>query len=65
MRQVTEAEFFAAIGVRDCHPRIINSVYPYASVFYTPQDEDLGRIVPKGDALAHVDEYFLNDGGGK
>lgn len=65
MRPVTRAEFFAAIGPRDVHPRIEGN-WPYTSRFLTRAGRvEVGRIVdtiPQGSAFP-VSAYFLNDGG--
>ncbi len=44
MREVTQQEFFAAIGRIDCHPRPEGN-YPYTSIFLTPNRVEVGRII--------------------
>lgn len=55
-RMVSYDEFFAVIGPMNCHPRIINSRYPYTSEFRTPTGAVVGKIVGLADGGS---EYWL------
>lgn len=60
MNEVSQSDFFVAVGKTNCHPTVLGS-YPYTSSFRTPYGAEVGRIVneiPDGAALP-VSRYFL------
>lgn len=61
MRQVTKEEFFARVGGLDVHPRIINSEFPYTSLWEFPRQPGkapIGKSVGRKDGGT---DYFLAD----
>lgn len=63
MREVTQDEFYAAIGPVDCHPRLSDD-YPYTSTFETRRGRlEVGRIIPEPNR-PHRPHYYLPDSEG-
>jgi hypothetical protein len=57
LKKVSQVEFFAMIGQRDCHPQIVGP-YPYTSIFKSPSGAEYGRRVPAKDE-PRADEFYL------
>ena len=58
--QVTKDTFFATIGPRDVHPRIINAKYPYTSAWECRYSRDIvGKTTHDS---YYLDAHLLADG---
>jgi hypothetical protein len=55
MKEVTQKQFYNAIGPLNVHPHIKNSKWPYTSDFLTPNGQFRGRVV-------NTNEYKSDDG---
>lgn len=56
LREVSKAQFYAAIGPLDVHPHLVGN-YPYTSIFRTRSEVEVGRAI--GDEGSR--RYFLKD----
>ena len=59
--EVNNESFYAEIGRRNVHPRIVTNGWPYTSEMVTPSGMVVGKIVgyiPKGEGLSK-NKYFI------
>ena len=64
-REVTKDEFYAGIGSKNVHPRIVTNNWPYTSVFLDRFGGEHGKIIgyiPEGKA-DEVKRYMLPSAG--
>lgn len=62
MRQVSRAEFFAAVNPQNVHPTIVTDRYPYTSEWRfldRPHAPPFGRTVGRIEAGELVKDYLL------
>ena len=61
MKEVTQKEFYDAIGPLNVHPHITNGKWPYTADFLTPTRQLRGRSVDTGKRTdyGHEKKYYL------
>lgn len=62
MRQVSKADFFAAIGPMNVHPTIVTDRYPYTSewrLLDRPHAAPIGRTIGRIEAGEPAKDYYL------
>lgn len=61
-REVTKDEFFAHIGPRDVHPRIVSAKWPYTAEWeLRPGRTVVGRTTGRVERGAEVKSYWIRN----